>query len=122
MKQALPNMQLTFTVTDPAPTIVKLDRAVFEGGYSDSTSALVSADVADGNRGFGLYGDVTNGLDYHIWALALVLGTEYKARLMHTSASYDVSTFYSLRKIGQIRLPPAAAAATVARYAETKLD
>ena len=41
VKQALPNMQLTFAVTDPAPTVVALDRAVFEGGYSDSTSALV---------------------------------------------------------------------------------
>ena len=77
--------------------------------------------MSDDNRGFALHGDVTNALDYHLWALALVMGTEYKARPMHTSASYDVSAFYSLRKAGQFRLPPAAAAAaTVARYAETE--
>ena len=122
VKQAMPNMRLSFTVTDPAPTVVALDRAVFEGGYSDSTSDLVSADVANGNRGFALYGDVTNAFDYHLWALALVLGTEYKARPMHTSASFDVSAFYYLRKVGQIRLPPAAASeATKARYAEVRL-
>ena len=108
VKQPMPNMRLSFTVTDPAPTVVALDRAVFEGGYSDSTSDLVSADVANGNRGFALHGDVTNAFDYHLWALALVLGTEYKARPMHTSASFDVSAFYYLRKVGQIRLPPAA--------------
>ena len=96
--------------------MVALDRAVFEGGYSDSTSDLVSADVANGNRGFALHGDVTNAFDYHSWALALVLGTEYKARPMHTSASFGVSVFYYLRKVGQIRLPPAAASeATAAR-------
>ena len=122
VKQSMPNMRLSFTVTDPAPTVVALDRAVFEGGYSDSTSDLVSADVANGNRGFALYGDVTNAFDYHLWALALVLGTEYKARPMHTSASFDVSAFYYLRKVGQIRLPPAAASeATKARYAEVRL-
>ena len=65
---------------------------------------------------------MANGLDYHSWALALVLGAEYKARPMNTPASYDVSAFYSLRKVGQYRPPPAAAAAaTVARYEETKL-
>ena len=117
----MPNLCLPFAVTDPAPTVMALDRAVFEGRYSDST--LVEADISDGNRGFALYGDVTNCLEYHLWALTLVMGTEYKARPMHTSASYDVSAFYSLRKVGQIHPPPraAAAAATVARYAETKL-
>ena len=115
-------MRLPFTVTNPAPTVMALDRAVFEGGYADSTSALVDADVSDGNRGFALHGDVTNALDYHLWALALVMGTEYKARPMHTSASYDVSAFYFLRKVGQTRPPPAAAAAaTKARYAEVEL-
>jgi hypothetical protein len=65
---------------------------------------------------------VTNALDYHFWALALVMGTEYKARPMHTSVAYDVSAFYRLRKVGQVRLPQAAAsAATIARYAEVKL-
>ena len=83
-----------------------LDHAAFEGGYADSTSALVDADVADGNRGFVLHGDVTNALEYHLWALALVLGTEYKARSMHTSASFGVSALYYLRKVGQIRPPP----------------
>ena len=68
-------MRLPFTVTNPAPTVMALDHTVFEGGYSDSTSALVDADVADGNRGFALHGDVTNALDYHLWALALVMGS-----------------------------------------------
>ena len=62
VKQSMPNMRLPFTVTNPAPTVMALDHAVFEGGYSDSTSALVDADVADGNRGFALHGDVTNAL------------------------------------------------------------
>ena len=74
VKQSMPNMRLSFSVTDPAPTVMALDRAVFEGGYADSTSALVEADVANGNRGFALHGDVTSALDYHLWALALVLG------------------------------------------------
>jgi len=102
-----------------------LDRAVFEGGYSGSTSELVDADVSDGNRGFALHGDVANALDYHLSALlALVMGTAYKARPMHAAVSYNVSAFYCLRKVGQVRAPPAAAAAaaaTVARYAEVKL-
>ena len=93
VKQAMPNLRLPFTVTDPAPTVMALDRAVFEGRYSDSTSALVDADVSDGNRGFALHGDVANCLDYHLWAPALVMGTEYKARPVYTSASYDVSSF-----------------------------
>ena len=67
---------------------------------------IVNADVANGNRGFELHGDVTNAFDYHLWALALVLGIEYKARPMHTSASFDVSAFYYLRKVGQIRPLP----------------
>ena len=79
----MPNMRLPFTVTNPAPTAMALDHAVFEGGYSDSTSALVDADVADGNRGFALHGDVANALDYNLRALALVMGTDYKARPMH---------------------------------------
>ena len=60
---------------------------------------------------------MANAFDYHLLALALVLGTEYKARPMHTSASFDVSAFYYLRKVGQT----AATEATAARYAEVKL-
>ena len=125
VKQSMPKLCLPFTVTNPEPTVMALDQAVFKefgGSYSDSTSALVEADVFDGNRGFGLYGDVTNGLDYHLWALALVMNTEYKARPMNTTASYDVSAYYTLRKVGQIRLAPAASSeATAARYAVTRL-
>ena len=122
MTEAMPNMRLPFASTNPVPTVMALDRAVFEGGYSGSTSELVDADVSDGNRGFALHGDVANALGYHLWALALVMETEYKARPMHTSVAYDVSAFYRLRKVGHVRPPPAAAsAATVARYAEVKL-
>ena len=82
----------------------------------------MDADVADGNRGLALHGDMTNALYYHLWALALVMGTEYKARPMHASLACDVSALYRLRKAGQVLPPPAAAsAATTARYADAKL-
>ena len=32
VKQSMPNLRLSFAVTDPAPTVMALDRAVFEGG------------------------------------------------------------------------------------------
>ena len=124
MTEALPNLHLPFAAANPAPTLMTMNRAVFEGGYSDSTSDLVDADVADGNRGFALHGDVTNALDYHLWSLALVMGTEYKARPMHAPLAYDVPAMYRLRKVGQIpppRPPAADSAATTARYAEVKL-
>ena len=68
MTEAMPNMRLPFAATNPPPTVMALDRAVFEGGYSDTTSDLVDADVTDGNRGFALHGDVTNALYYHLRA------------------------------------------------------
>ena len=56
---------------------------------------------------FALHGDVANALDYHLSALlALVMGTAYKARPMHAAVSYNVSAFYCLRKVGQVRAPP----------------
>ena len=50
--EAMPNIRLPFAAASPAPTLLALDRAVFEGRYKYSTTALVDADVADGNRGF----------------------------------------------------------------------
>ena len=76
--EAMPNMRLPFAAANPAPTVMALDHAVFERRYTDSTTDLVDADVADGNRGFALHGDVANALGYHLWALALVIGTDYK--------------------------------------------
>ena len=52
VSEAMPDLRLPFTAANPAPTLMALDRAVFEGRYSDSTTDLVDADVADGNRGF----------------------------------------------------------------------
>ena len=129
MSVAMPNMRLPFAATNPPPTVMALDRAVFEGGYSDSTSELVDADVSDGNRGiealhcmemWRMLWTITCGHWRWSW------GPNTRARPMHTSVSYDVSAFYRLRKVGQVRLPPAAAAAAAAtvappRCAEVKL-
>ena len=53
--ETMPNMRLPFAAANPVPTVMALDRAVFEGGYTDSTSELVDADVSDGNQGFALH-------------------------------------------------------------------
>ena len=62
-----------------------LDEEVFKAGITDSTAALVDADVAAGNCAFGGSGDCENALDYHLWALALalLLNTRYKVRPVH---------------------------------------
>ena len=69
---ALPDLQLPFDAANIAPTIETLDRIAFEARTTDSTSALVDADVAQSNGGFALWGDVTDPLDYRLWALSLI--------------------------------------------------
>ena len=69
-----------------------------------------------------MVGDVNDPLDYHLWALALTMGLRYKPRPMHTSGGYDASSFYSLRKIGEIMAAPAGSQpATTKRYAQVKM-
>ena len=82
VSEAVPNLRLPFTAASPAPTLMALDHAVFEGRYTGSTADLVDADDAvDGNRGFALHGDVASAaLGYHLWALALVMGTDYREK------------------------------------------
>ena len=123
MTEAMPNMRLPFAAANPAPTVMALDRAVFEGHYTDSSpnsprpTRRTAIEVLHCMEMWRML-----SLDYHLWALSLVMGAEYKAHPMSTSFAYDVSAFNRLRKIGQVRLPPAAASvATTARYAEVKL-
>ena len=60
--QALPGLQLPFDPANVAASIGALDQLAFEARAKDSTPALVDADVAQGNGGFALWGDVTNRL------------------------------------------------------------
>ena len=91
VKKAMPNMRLPFTATDPAPTVMALDRAVFEGRYSDSTSALVvDADVADGNRGFAL--DTAWRCDECFRLSLLGTGTGHGGRIQGASDAYQSTT------------------------------
>ena len=84
--EAMPNMRLPFAAANPVPTVMALDRAVFEGGYTDSTSELVDADVSDGNRGFALHGDMANALDF---GLSLVgAGVGHGGRIQGASDAY----------------------------------
>ena len=69
---ALSGLQLPFDVANVAVPIESLDQLVFETRVKDTTSALVDADVAQGNGGFALWGDVTDSLDCHLWALSLI--------------------------------------------------
>ena len=85
---ALPDLKLPFDAANVASTIETLDQLVFGVRSSDSTSALVDADVAQGNGGFALWGDVTDPLDYHLWALSLIMGTTYRERPMHSRSAY----------------------------------
>ena len=59
---ALPALSLPFDPERPGQTIVALDKAIFEAGITDDTFPLVDADVANGNAGFVLKGDVTDPL------------------------------------------------------------
>ena len=79
MTEAMPNMRLPFAATNPVPTVMALDRAVFEGGYSDSTSDLADADVSVGRQSSRLasllpalqHGDVTYALGTYLWKIDL---------------------------------------------------
>ena len=69
-----------------------------------------------------MFGDVNDSLDYHLWALALSMGLRYKPRPMHTPGGYDVSSFYSLRQVGEIMAAPAGSPpAITTRYAQVKM-
>jgi hypothetical protein len=50
--RALPELQLPFDGTSIVPAIEALDGAIFESHASNTTSALVDADVAQENGGF----------------------------------------------------------------------
>ena len=79
-------------------------------------------DVAQGNGGFALWGDVADSLDYHLWALSLIMGTPYRERPMHSRAAYDVTQLRYLRRVGEVQPAPyAACAATVQRCSKVKL-
>ena len=74
--QALPGLQLPFDPADMTASVRSLDQLAFEARAKDSTSALVDADVAQGNAGFALWGDVgltrliiICGLSPSSWAL-----------------------------------------------------
>ena len=96
---ALVGLSLPFDSCHLAPTLKALDRAAFNSPVAlTRTLDLVAADVTQGNGGFTMYGDVNDSLDYHLWALALSMGSRYKPRPVHTSSGYDVSSFYSLRR------------------------
>ena len=66
--------------------------------------------------------NVNDSLDYHLWALALSMGSRYTPRPMHTSSGYDVSSFYSLRQVGgTVAAPAGSPAATTMRYAHVEM-
>jgi len=57
--KALPGLQLPFDPANVGASIESLDQLAFEARAKDTTPALVDADVAQGNGGFALWGDVT---------------------------------------------------------------
>ena len=109
--QALPGLQLPFDPANVTASIESLDQLVFEARVKDSTSALVDADVAQGNGGFALWGDVTDSLDYHLWAFSLIMGTPYQERPMHSRSTYDVTQLRYLRRVGTVQPAPHGACA-----------
>ena len=120
---ALVGLSLPFDLCNLALTLTALDRAVFNVAVPlTPTLDLVAADVTQGNGGFATVGDVNDSLDYHLWALALSMGLRYKSRPMHTPGGYDVSSFYSLRKVGEIMAAPAGSPPAITkRYAQVKM-
>ena len=97
---ALPDLNLPWDPNAIGDTIAALDEKVFNGGFKDSTTALVDADVAAGNAAFGEKGDCEVALDYHLWALSLLLNTRYKVRPVHLTNALDVTSLYKLRQLG----------------------
>ena len=70
-----------------------------------------------------MYGGVNGSLDYYLWALALSMGSRYKPRPMHTAGGYDVSSFYSPRKVGEaVAAPAGSPVATTMRYAPIETE
>ena len=49
---------------------------------------------------------MTDPLDYHLWALSLIMGTPYRERPMHTRTAYDVTQLRYLRRVTNGRGPP----------------
>ena len=120
--QALPGLRLPFDAANVTASIESLDQAVFEARAKDSTSSLVDADVDQGNGGFALWGDVTDSLDYHLWALSLILSTPYRERPMHTRSDYDVTQLRYLRRVGEVQpAPSGACTAEVLRRGKVKI-
>ena len=120
--QALPGLRLPFDAANVTASIESLDQAVFEARAKDSTSSLVDADVDQGNGGFALWGDVTDSLDYHLWALSLILSTPYRERPMHSRSAYDVTQLRYLRRVGEVQpAPHGACAAEVLRRGKVKI-
>ena len=116
---ALPELRLPWTKGNFGASMEPLDEAIFKAGIIDSTTALVDADVAAGNCAFGGSGDCENALDYHLWALALLLNTRYKVRPLHLNNSFDVTSLYKLRKLGHTLKPKSGSTkATEMRWAQ----
>lgn len=117
---ALPDLNLPYSADNPSLTIKALDAMVFDLGIQDSTTALVDADISNGNAGFCTKGDVTNALDYHLWVLAMLLRTKYRTRPMHCRSAFDVSSLYRMRTLGITIEPPDRSPGMVRRYASLK--
>ena len=123
MVGALVGLSLPSDSRNLALTLRALDRAVFNSPVTlTPTLDLVAADATQRNGGFAMFGDVNGSLDYHLWALALSVGSRYKPRPMHTAGGYDVSSFYSLWQVGEtVAAPAGSPAATATRYAHVKM-
>ena len=116
---ALPDLRLRWKKGDFSASMEPLDEVVFKAGITDSTTALVDADVAAGNCAFGGSGDCENALDYRLWALALLLNTRYEVRPVHLNTSFDVTSLYKLRKLGHSLEPKSGSSkATEMRWAQ----
>ena len=103
----LPDLHLPWKKGVPGNAIAALDEAIFDAGVKDSTASLVDADVAATNCAFGGAGDCENALvDYHLWALALLLNTRCKVRPVHLANVFDVTSLCKLRKLGYSQKPP----------------
>ena len=101
---ALPDLNLPWKKGVVSHSLAALGEVVFNAGIKDSTTSLVDADVAASNVAFGAR-DCENALDYHLRALALLLDTRYKVRPLHLTTAFDVTSLYTLRKLGYSQKP-----------------